>query len=177
MPQSNSSKTTPARVALYASVGPELTQYDVDVAGSTLVRRGTVRLPANVHYAWPHASGQFLYVASSDSAPGMGSAGNTHHVTAFRIEAASGALSAHGDPFSLRSATRAGSGSTVSILTQPRAARSFSRGRSIPGSTGTRYGSVRTTSWCPWSRAATTPPARSPRSLAPSRSSITKTDC
>jgi 6-phosphogluconolactonase len=31
----------------------------------------------------------------------MGSAGNTHHVTAFRIEAASGALSAHGDPIPL----------------------------------------------------------------------------
>jgi 6-phosphogluconolactonase len=101
MLQSTLSETAPARVALYASVGSELTQYDVDVAGATLVRRGTVRLPANVHYAWPHASGRFLYVASSDSAPGMGSAGNTHHVTAFRIEAASGALSAHGDPIPL----------------------------------------------------------------------------
>jgi 6-phosphogluconolactonase len=101
MPQSTSSETTPARVALYASVGPELTQYDVDVAGAALVRRGAVRLRANVHYAWPHVSGQFLYVASSDSAPGMGSAGNTHHVTAFRIDAASGALSAHGDPIPL----------------------------------------------------------------------------
>jgi len=101
MPNSATSESTPARVRLYASVGRELTQYDVDVAGATLARRGTVRLPANVHYAWPHASGQFLYVASSDSAPGMGSAGNTHHVTAFRIEAASGALSAHGDPIPL----------------------------------------------------------------------------
>src|SRR5690242_4529067 len=101
MPQSTSSETTPARVALYANVGPELTQYDVDVAGATLVRRGTVRLPANVHYAWPHASGQFLYVASSDSAPGMGSAGNTHHVTAFRIDTASGALTPHGSPIPL----------------------------------------------------------------------------
>jgi len=42
-----------------------------------------------------------LFVASSDSAPGMGSAGNTHHVTALRVEAASGALSAHGDPIPL----------------------------------------------------------------------------
>jgi hypothetical protein len=42
-----------------------------------------------------------LYFASSDSAPGMGSAGNTHHVTALRVEAASGALSAHGDPIPL----------------------------------------------------------------------------
>jgi 6-phosphogluconolactonase (cycloisomerase 2 family) len=31
----------------------------------------------------------------------MGSAGHTHHVTAFRIEAASGALSVHGDPIPL----------------------------------------------------------------------------
>jgi len=77
MPESAS-----GRVALYASVGPELTQYDVDVEAAVLVRRGTVTLPANVHYAWPHASGRYLYVASSDSAPGAGSAGDKHHVTA-----------------------------------------------------------------------------------------------
>ena len=101
MPQSASSQTASARVALYASVGPELTQYDIDVAGAALVRRGTVRLPANVHYAWPHASGRFLYVASSDSAPGMGSAGDTHQVTALRINEASGALTPHGAPIPL----------------------------------------------------------------------------
>jgi 6-phosphogluconolactonase (cycloisomerase 2 family) len=91
MPQSAS-----ARVALYASVGPELTQYDVDVEAAALVRRGTVTLPANVHYAWPHASSQYLYVASSDSAPGAGSAGDKHHVTAFRVDGASGVLTPHG---------------------------------------------------------------------------------
>jgi 6-phosphogluconolactonase (cycloisomerase 2 family) len=96
MPQSAS-----ARVALYASVGPELTQYDVDVEAAALVKRGTVTLPANVHYAWPHASGRHLYVASSDSAPGMGAAGDKHHVTAFRIDRASGALTPHGDPIPL----------------------------------------------------------------------------
>ncbi|HEX3411343.1 MAG TPA: beta-propeller fold lactonase family protein, partial [Stellaceae bacterium] len=90
-----------ARVALYASVGPELTQYDVDVEAAALVKRGTVTLPANVHYAWPHASGRHLYVASSDSAPGMGAAGDKHHVTAFRIDRASGALTPHGDPIPL----------------------------------------------------------------------------
>ena len=76
MPQSGSPHTASARVALYASVGPELTQYDVDVASASLTRRATVRLPANVHYAWPHVSGCYLYVASSDSAPGLGSAGD-----------------------------------------------------------------------------------------------------
>jgi 6-phosphogluconolactonase len=96
MPQSAS-----GRVALYASVGPELTQYDVDVEAAALVRRGAVTLPANVHYAWPHASGRYLYVASSDSAPGTGSVGDKHHVTAFRIDPATGGLSPHGEPIPL----------------------------------------------------------------------------
>ena len=96
MPQSAS-----ARVALYASVGPELTHYDVDVEAAALVRRGTVALPANVHYAWPHASGRYLYVASSDSAPGAGAAGDRHHVTAFRIDPAWGALTPHGQSIPL----------------------------------------------------------------------------
>src|SRR5690242_5948522 len=96
MPQSES-----ARVALYASVGPELTQYDVDVEAAELVRRATVTLPANVHYAWPHASGRFLYVASSDSAPGLGAAGDRHHVTAFRVDEGSGALTPHGQAIPL----------------------------------------------------------------------------
>ena len=96
MPQSAS-----ARVALYASVGPELTQYDVDVEAAALARRGVVTLPANVHYAWPHASGRYLYVASSDSAPGAGSVGDKHHVTAFRIDPATGGLTPHGEPIPL----------------------------------------------------------------------------
>jgi 6-phosphogluconolactonase len=89
------------RLALYASVGPELTQYDVDVDAATLARRGTVRVPANVQYVWPHASRRFLYVASSDSASGMGRAGTTHHVSAFRIDADTGALTPHGAPIPL----------------------------------------------------------------------------
>ena len=93
--------TTTDKVALYASVGPELAQYDVDVDGAALVRRGAVTLPANVHYAWPHASGRYLYVASSNSASGMGPTGDKHHVTAFRIDPDSGVLTPHGDPISL----------------------------------------------------------------------------
>ncbi|HEY8872984.1 MAG TPA: beta-propeller fold lactonase family protein [Stellaceae bacterium] len=90
------------RVALYASVGPELTHYDLDVEGATLARRGTVSLPANVHYVWPHASRRFLYVASSDSASGIGGVvGTRHHVTALAIDPATGALSPHGAPITL----------------------------------------------------------------------------
>jgi 6-phosphogluconolactonase len=92
----------PQKTVVYASVGPELTQYDLDIEDATLSERGTVTLPANVHYAWPHASREFLYVASSDSASGIGGpVGQRHNVSAFRIDAASGALTLHGDPIAL----------------------------------------------------------------------------
>ena len=92
----------PQKTVVYASVGPELTQYDLDVDKATLSRRATVALPANVHYAWPHASRQFLYVASSDSASGVGGpVGLKHNVSAFRIDPATGALSSHGEPIAL----------------------------------------------------------------------------
>src|SRR5437868_13551151 len=90
------------QVALYASVGPQLTHYAVDVEGAALERRGTVTLPANIHYCWPHASGRHLYVASSDSASGVGGVvGTKHQVTAWRIDPAAGALSPHGAPIAL----------------------------------------------------------------------------
>jgi 6-phosphogluconolactonase len=91
------------KVVLYASVGAELTQYDVDVDGAALVKRATVTLPAGVQYAWPHTSGQYLYVASSNGGVGLaGVAGDRHHASAFRIDS-SGALRLHGDPISLKS--------------------------------------------------------------------------
>src|SRR5260370_39795425 len=90
------------RVALYASIGPELTHYEVDVEGATLARRGTLSLPANVHYAWPHASRRFLYVASSDSASGIGGVvGRDHHVTALSLDPTTRALRPHGAPIAL----------------------------------------------------------------------------
>jgi 6-phosphogluconolactonase len=92
----------PQQTVVYASVGPELTQYDLDIENATLSKRGAVTLTANVHYAWPHASREFLYVASSDSASGIGGpVGQRHNVSAFRIDPASGALVSHGDPIAL----------------------------------------------------------------------------
>jgi 6-phosphogluconolactonase len=101
MPQSGSNHTGSNKIVLYASVGPELTQCGVDVDSATLVKHSAVTLPANVHYAWPHASGRYLYVASSNSASGMGPAGDKHHVTGFRIDPGSGRLTPHGDPIPL----------------------------------------------------------------------------
>src|SRR5258708_26695089 len=97
MPESSAKK-----VYLYSSVGARLTQYDVDVDAAMLIRRRTVTLPANVHYGWPHASRQYLYVATSDSASGIGGhTGNQHNVSAFRIGPGSGTLTLHGAPIPL----------------------------------------------------------------------------
>jgi 6-phosphogluconolactonase len=92
---------TAAKLALYASVGNELTHYDIDVVGAMLTRRKSVSLPANVQYVWPHASQPFLYAATSDSASGMGPAGTNHRVSALRIAPSSGALALHGQPINL----------------------------------------------------------------------------
>jgi 6-phosphogluconolactonase len=89
------------KLALYASVGNQLTHYDIDVARAVLTRRGSVSLPANVQYVWPHASEPFLYAATSDSASGMGAGGTNHHVSAVRIDPGSGALALHGAPIAL----------------------------------------------------------------------------
>jgi 6-phosphogluconolactonase (cycloisomerase 2 family) len=94
-------QTASGKVALYANVGPELTHYDVDIDGMTLTKRETVTLPASVQYAWPHASRRYLYVASSSSAPGYGAVGTEHHVTAFAIDPATGALTKHGEAIRL----------------------------------------------------------------------------
>jgi 6-phosphogluconolactonase len=96
----------PARAAaalpFYASTGPLLTQFDLDIAAAALTRRGTVTLPANLQYAWPHPSGKFLYVCASNSQPPSGPAiggtgGDTHHYALAYAVAIDGSLHEHGE--------------------------------------------------------------------------------
>src|SRR6516225_4148124 len=101
MPRWSLAQPASNKVALYANVGANLTHYDVDVAGAELTKRETVILPAGVQYAWPHASRRYLYVATSSSAPGYGTQGTEHHVTALAIDPATGALTPHGAPIRL----------------------------------------------------------------------------
>jgi 6-phosphogluconolactonase len=96
------------RGVLYAAAGAELTQYDVDAEGASLVKRSSIRLPANVQYAWPHPSRKYFYVAWSDggasaAAPGAAAVphGKLHGVSAFSIDPHSGALQPIGQPVSL----------------------------------------------------------------------------
>jgi 6-phosphogluconolactonase len=99
----------PDREVLYAATGAELTQYDVDTESASLVKRSSIRLPANIQYAWPHAS-RYIYVAWSDggaatAAQGAaaGPHGKLHGVSAFRIDPRSGALQPIGQSVSLAS--------------------------------------------------------------------------
>ena len=89
------------KTVYYASVGPLLTLYDIDVDGAELIKRGAVTLPANIQYAWPHPSRRFLYVVSSSGGPGI--AGDKHYASALSIDPATGALRPHGDPAALPS--------------------------------------------------------------------------
>ncbi len=58
------------KTVYYASVGPALTLYDVDVDNAALTRRTTVTLPANIQYAWPHPSRRFSLCGVEQRRPG-----------------------------------------------------------------------------------------------------------
>ena len=100
-------KPASADAVVYAAVGPDLTQYDVDVSRASLEKRSTVTLPANVQEAVMHRSGRHLYVAWSNrgasySAGGAAATEGRHGVTAFSVNA-SGMLAASGSSIMLRS--------------------------------------------------------------------------
>jgi len=82
------------KTVYYASIGPVLALYDIDVEGASLAKRSAVTLPANVQYAWPHPSRRWLYVVSSNGGPGA--TGDRHDATALTIDPGSGALRPHG---------------------------------------------------------------------------------
>ena len=90
-----------AKTVYYASVGPELNLFDLDVDGAALNARGSVILPANIQYAWPHPSRRTLYVVSSNGGPGV--AGDKHYATALLIDPSTGTLRPQGAPASLPS--------------------------------------------------------------------------
>ena len=59
------------RTMYYASVGPRLRVFGVDVEGAALTERNAVTLPANIQYAWAHPSRHILYAVSSNGGPGV----------------------------------------------------------------------------------------------------------
>jgi 6-phosphogluconolactonase len=103
-PMTSFAQSSKAKTVFYASAGPELTLYGVDVDNAALVKQNTVSMPANVQYAWPHPSKQYLYVVSSNGGSGStGVVGDTHVANAFKIDPATGALTPHGAALTLPS--------------------------------------------------------------------------
>src|SRR5882757_3427317 len=58
------------QTAFYSAVGGDLTLYGMNVDGAALIKHGTVSVPANIQYAWPHPSKQFFYAVSSTRGSG-----------------------------------------------------------------------------------------------------------
>ena len=85
----------------YASVGPLLRAFDIDVEGAALTERGAITLPANIQYVWAHPSRRTLYAVSSNGGPGV--TGDEHFATALAVDPATGMLRPYGDAASLSS--------------------------------------------------------------------------
>ncbi|HUC48875.1 MAG TPA: beta-propeller fold lactonase family protein [Xanthobacteraceae bacterium] len=85
-----------SKTVFYASVGPVLTAYDLDIDNAALTKRGAITLPANVQYLWPHPSRRYAYVVSSTGGPGI--AGDKHFASALVVDPASGDMRLHGEP-------------------------------------------------------------------------------
>src|ERR1700684_3229668 len=97
VPRTAWSQMTAPKTVFYASVGPALTLYQIDVDGAPLTRQGAVRLSANVQYIWRHPSAPFLYVATSNGgSSSLGIAGDKHFLSALRIDPISGAMTPYG---------------------------------------------------------------------------------
>jgi 6-phosphogluconolactonase (cycloisomerase 2 family) len=100
-PQASLAQSKSSATVFYGSVGPELTLYNPDLENAALAKQGSVQLPANIQYVWPHPSSRWLYVVSSNGGPGV--LGDKHFATALTIEPRTGALGAHGPSVALRS--------------------------------------------------------------------------
>ena len=84
-------------LVLFAAVGPELSTYAVNASNGSLQKTSSVTLPFAAQYVVHHPSTRFVYAAWSN-----GMQGDRHGVTAYRVDAATGALSPHGQPIEIR---------------------------------------------------------------------------
>jgi 6-phosphogluconolactonase (cycloisomerase 2 family) len=87
-------------LAAVLSIGPRLIQFQVDVDGATLRERSALELEENVQYAWPHASGDYLYVATSNGGPD-GTRNDRHEAHVLRLHPLTRALAHHQGPIPL----------------------------------------------------------------------------
>jgi 6-phosphogluconolactonase (cycloisomerase 2 family) len=92
--------TSKSSAALYDAVGPDLSCWHADIGNAAVTRQGSVTVPALIQYVWRNPTKPVLYVASSNFVP-IDKPDGRHHLTAFRIDPVSGALSPFGAPIAL----------------------------------------------------------------------------
>jgi 6-phosphogluconolactonase len=95
------SQAQAGKAVVYAAIGPELRDYELDLDSATLSERNSVTLPADIQAGCLHPSGGFLLVAWSDGT--NISAGTRHGLSSFRIDPISAALLTNGQPVPLPS--------------------------------------------------------------------------
>jgi 6-phosphogluconolactonase len=84
------------KVALYSAIDDVVTHYEADVDAATLTARGSIRVPSFVQEGWVSPSGSHVYLTTSNRGPGLKA--DINHVTAYRIDPASGSLAIDGAP-------------------------------------------------------------------------------
>jgi 6-phosphogluconolactonase (cycloisomerase 2 family) len=90
------------KTTVYAALGEELSRYELDAREATLTRLGSLKLPVNLQFAEFHPDKRVLYAVSSNAGSGtLGAAGDKHLLSAFRIDAETGALYPHGESIPL----------------------------------------------------------------------------
>jgi 6-phosphogluconolactonase len=89
------------KALVYAALGPELRDYELDLDGATLEEKSSVTLPADIQAGYAHPSGRDIVIAWSDGT--NVSAGTHHGLSLFRIDPMSAALSRRGEPEPLAS--------------------------------------------------------------------------
>jgi len=89
------------KAVVYASLGDELVQYDLDVPAAALTPKSSIKLPAQIQAAWAHPTQPFLYVASSNGGWMATPPRDEHFLTAFRMSS-SGALTRVGQSVPLK---------------------------------------------------------------------------
>ena len=87
----------PGSCRVYYSSGARLSWAQVNTASGQFTELGSMTANANVQYGVADAASRHLYLATSDSGPGM-PPGQQHRLSCWAIDAASGALRAHGAP-------------------------------------------------------------------------------
>jgi len=83
-----------SRYALYAAVGRQLRQFDLDPEQGALTQRSMFELPEGLQYMWRHATLPILYAACSDGRPKF--EGTRHMACALRMHD-DGSLTLEGD--------------------------------------------------------------------------------